>query len=84
MKGNKRAFPARFSVVQTASHNVPSDSPRALKYIVRGEDVFVAAAGQVNHQQLLFFRFHASFQRVRQSMGGSPARRNNPFMAGAL
>jgi hypothetical protein len=61
--------------------SVPSDFPSCFQNIVNGEDVFVTATGQVNHQQLLFFRvlFH-HFQRVRQGVGRLQ-RRDDPFAA---
>lgn len=79
-KGDEGAF-WRFSVGQTASHSVPSDFPSRFQDVMYGENVFVAAAGEINHQQLLFFRVLAHhLQRVGQSVRGLQ-RRDNPFVA---
>lgn len=56
-KGDEGAFPGDFSVGQTASHSVPSDFPSRFQDVMYGENVFVAAAGEINHQQLLFSGF---------------------------
>ncbi len=79
-KGTK-APSGDFSVGQTASHSVPSDFPSRFQDVMYGENVFVAAAGEINHQQLLFFRVLAHhLQRVGQSVRGLQ-RRDNPFVA---
>ncbi len=56
-KGDEGAFLGDFSVGQTASHSVPSDFPSRFQDVMYGENVFVAAAGEINHQQLLFSGF---------------------------
>lgn len=46
-----------------------------------GKDVFISAAREIDHQQLLFFRLLAHhFQSVRQRVGGFQ-RRDNSLMA---
>lgn len=45
------------------------------------EDVFIAAAGEVNHQQLLFSGFSRIIFSACAGMGGLQ-RRDNPLMAG--